>query len=98
MESKGLFNPDVHDLENELRVYILAMLTKANERPSPVVAEEMTREIMRRVSMIATTPVDIPPAGGSRIFCSSQNRQAAILRTIDKTIVDMSQGDKGDPI
>lgn len=98
MESKGLFNPVVQDLENELRVYILSMLTKANERPSPVVAEEMTREIMHRVSMIATTPVDIPPAGGGRIFSSSQNRQAAILRTISKTIVDMPQGDKGDPI
>ena len=91
-------NPAVQDLENELRVYILSMLTKANERPSPVVADEMTREIMRRVSMIATTPVDIPPASGSRIFNSATSRQANVLRTISKTIVDMPQGDKGDPI
>ena len=91
-------NPAVQDLENELRVYILSMLTKANERPSPVVAEEMTREIMHRVSMIATTPMDIPPAGGSRIFSSATSRQVNVLRTISKTIVDMPQGDKGDPI
>ncbi len=93
MES-NFFDPDVKDLSDELYAYILATLTKANERPSPVVAKEMTEEIIRRVSMVATTP----PVSRGRIFNSAQSRQANVLQVIDKAIVDMPQGDKGDPI
>ena len=51
-----MFDLDQCKKRDEIYIYLLDKLTKANERPSPVVAAEMTEWLMKRFSSISSNP------------------------------------------
>ena len=77
-----MYDIELSKKREEVYLYLVEQLTKANERPSPLVAKEMTDWLMDKFSLLSP---DIERGGIVRLLDKS-NKQVNVLAGIKEAI------------
>ena len=84
-----LFDAKQSKNRDEIYLYLVDKLAKANERPSPVVAEEMTNWLMGKLAgMSLDNATDIASSGMTRVLGREPNKQQQVLSNLKTVLGD----------
>ncbi|MFW9604883.1 MAG: hypothetical protein ACMV0F_08055 [Trichlorobacter sp.] len=81
-EQSTMYDIELSKKREEVYLYLVEQLTKANERPSPLVAKEMTDWLMDKFSLLSS---DIERGGIVRLLGKS-SQQVNVLAGIKEAI------------